>query len=158
MNMRFQTLQWIFPIAVTMHNSEEAVFMPRWTRAHARQLPFHPGTSEIWCGLLLLTIAAFAITYLSARKGKQSVWAYLLFGYISAMLANVFVPHVPATLALGEYTPGVVTAALVNLPVMSTLLYLAVKEHWVDGLKAAIYAVLVPVVIGAAILTTLALT
>jgi len=155
--MRFKTLQWLFPIAATVHNSEEAVFMPRWILAHSEQLPFHPGRLKIWCGLLLLTVAACAVTYLSARKGKQSVWAYLLFGYISAMLANVLVPHIPATLVLREYTPGVVTATFVNLPVMSTLLCLAVSERWVNGLRAGVYAVLVPVVLGSAIVATLAL-
>lgn len=155
--MRFKTMQWLFPIAVTIHNSEEAVFMPRWIAAHANRLPWHPGHTKIWCGLLLLTIAAFAITYLSARKNKQSVWAYLLFGYMSAMLANVLIPHIPATLIFREYTPGVVSAAFVNLPVMSILLYLAVSEDWVSGLKAALYAVLVPVVMGLSILATLVL-
>jgi Protein of unknown function with HXXEE motif len=65
---------------------------------------------EFRFAVLVLTIAAFGLTYLSSRKGKQSVWSYLLFGYIIAMLVNVFIPHVPATLILRSYTPGVITA------------------------------------------------
>jgi len=28
--MSFQKLQWLFPIAVTFHNSEEALWLPPW--------------------------------------------------------------------------------------------------------------------------------
>ena len=156
--MRFQKLQWLFPIAVTMHNSEEAVFMPRWVSAHSRHLPLNPGAAKIWFGLLLLTLAAFAVTYLSTQKGKRSVWAYLLFGYVAAMLVNVVVPHIPATLAYGEYTPGIVTAILINLPVMSLLLFKALREQWVSGMKAIAYALLVPLAIGGTIAALFILT
>ena len=144
-------MQWLFPIAVTLHNSEEAIYMPKWIALHTKQLPVHPGAARIWFGLLLLTLAAFAVTYLSAQKGKGSVWTYLLFGYAVAMLANVFIPHIPATLVFGEYTPGVVTAVLLNLPIMTILLWKAVRERWVPGTKTIAYSLLVPLTIGAAI-------
>jgi len=155
--MRFQKLRWLFPIAVTLHNAEEAVGMPKWISAHRRQLPLHPGAGKIWLGLLLLTVAAFVFTYMCARNDKRSIWAYLLFGYVAAMLVNVFVPHIPATLAFGEYTPGVLTAVLVNLPLMSILLFTAVREQWVSGMKAAAFALLVPLAMGGAIATLFAL-
>jgi hypothetical protein len=153
----FRKTQWLFPIAVTLHNSEEALSMPKWVAAHSRPLPVHPGATKIWFGLLLLTLAAFAVTYLSARKGKGSLWAYLLFGYAVAMLVNVLIPHIPATLVFREYTPGVVTAVLINLPIMGILLFQAVREQWVSGTKAIAYALLVPLTIGVAISVLFAL-
>lgn len=147
----FAKLQWLFPIAVTLHSLEEAIYMPPWLPTQGRQLPAHPGAEKIWFGLLFLTLAAFAVTYLSAQQGKQSTSAYLLFGYITAMLLNVLLPHIPATLVFREYTPGVVTAVLINLPVMSILLFKAVREQWVSGGKAIAYALLVPLAIGGAI-------
>jgi hypothetical protein len=150
-------MQWLFPIAVTLHNSEEAVCMPKWIAVHSKRLPVSPAATRIWFGLLLLTLAAFAVTYLSAQKGKRSMWTYLLFGYAVAMLVNVFIPHVPATLIFGEYTPGIVTAVLINLPIMSILLLKAVREQWVSGTKTIAYALLVPLTIGAAISVLFAL-
>lgn len=150
--MSFKNLQWLFPIAVTLHNGEEAIWMPGWSSAHAAQLPLHPpGALEIRWALIALTVAAFVVTYLSARKGPQSVWAYLLFGSIVTMLANVFVPHVPATLMFRSYTPGVVTAVLINLPVMSWLAVCAVRDDWVSGGRAVAFGAAVPVLLGAAI-------
>ena len=150
--MSFRRLQWLFPIAVTVHNSEEAIFMPVWVLRHRNQVPLHPSGAAIRVGLLFLTLAAFSVTALSARGGKQSVWSYLLFGYAAAMLINVFVPHVPATVILRGYTPGVVTAVLVSLPVMSILLFQAVRDRWVSGIKAAVFAMLVPLGISGLIL------
>jgi Protein of unknown function with HXXEE motif len=154
----FGKMQWLFPIAVTLHNGEEAICMPQWISAHSGLLPLHPGRGSIWVGLLLLTLAAFAVTILSAQKGEQSTWAYLLFGYVAAMFINVFLPHIPATLVYGEYTPGVVTAGLINFPIMSILLFKAVRDQWVSGIKAIGYALLVPLTIGGSILALFALT
>src|ERR1051326_6782000 len=91
---------------------------------------------------------AYSNLYASALR---SVWAYLLFGYITAMLANVLLPHVPATLAFGQYTLGVASAVLINLPVMSVLLFRAVREQCVSGLNAIAAALMVPLAIAGAI-------
>jgi len=39
-----------------------------------------------------------------------------------AMLGNVLLPDIPASLVFREYTPGVVTAVLINLPIMGILI------------------------------------
>jgi hypothetical protein len=139
----------LFPLAVTIHNAEEAIWMPGWAAQH--NFPFQPSPSVIRCGLLAVTGAAFAVTYLSTRRGQQSLWSYLLFGGIVAMLANVFIPHIPASIIFRVYTPGVVTATLINLPLMSLLAVRALSEGWVSGRKAALFAIAVPAGLGAAI-------
>jgi hypothetical protein len=54
-------------------------------------------------------------------------------------------------LVFGESTPGIVTAVLINLPIMSILLFQAVREQRVSGTKAIACALLVPLAIGVAI-------
>jgi len=132
--------------------------MPTWISVHRSQLPLHPETVRIQLGLLFLTAAAYAVTYLSAQTGKRSIWAYLLFGYIAAMLANVLLPHIAATLAFRQYTPGVASAILINLPVMTVLLFKAVREQWVSGLNAIAAALLVPLAIAGAIAALFTIT
>lgn len=95
--------------------------------------------------------AAYVVTFLSARHGRESIWTYLLFGYIVAMLVNVFVPHVPAAFVFRSYAPGLVTAVAVNLPVMTFLLIRALRDGYVSGLKAVMFAVAVPVGIAGSI-------
>jgi hypothetical protein len=155
----FRTLQWLFPIAVTLHNGEEAIWMPGWAARHARLLPMHPPRAPfLWSALVILTMGAFLLTYLSTREGPESFWTYLTFGYIVTRLGNVFVPHLPATLAFRSYTPGVVTACLINLPMMSILSIKAVRQKWVSGGKAVTFAVGVPLASAVAIGTLLRLT
>ena len=115
-----------------------------------------PGAGTIRSALVVITIAAFVVTYMSSRKGEGSFWAYLLFGSIVAMLVNVFVPHVPAAILFRGYAPGVVTAVFINLPLMSWLVLRAVQERWVVGRKAVAFGAGVPVVIGGAIVAWIA--
>jgi len=145
-------MQWLFPIAVALHNSEQAVWMPGWASQHHICLPSAPpGAGKLRFALVVVTVAAFAVTHLSKRHGKQSFWTYILLGYVVAMLVNVFVPHVPATLLYRTYTPGVITAVFVNLPVMSLLAFVAVRENWVSGERVLVSAIVVPVAIGGTI-------
>jgi hypothetical protein len=152
--MDFKRAQWLFPIAVTLHNGEEAIWMVKWVNRHPEWLGmvFLPDAAEIRVSLFVLTAAAFAVTYASWRKGAGSVWAYLLFGYVVSMLANVFIPHLSGALMFESYTPGVVTAVVINLPVMSYLAFRAVRERWVAGWKAVAFGVAVPLVLVGAII------
>ena len=90
---------------------------------------------------MIFTILAFAVTWLSVRSGRQSVWTYLAFGYMAGVLANALIPHIALTLAMRRYMPGVVTAVALNLPILSLLVVLALKEGYVSGTKAAFYSV-----------------
>jgi hypothetical protein len=56
------------------------------------------------------------------------------------MLANVPIPHIAASVALRSYMPGVVTAVALNLPVLSLLVVLALREGYVSGWKAVEYS------------------
>ncbi len=155
--MTFRKLQWAFPIAVTLHNAEEAIWMPGWKAPLLEDIVGRPpGAAEIRSALVVFTVAALAVTCLSARRGPESVWAYLTFGYIIAMLANVFIPHVPAAIVFRGYAPGVVTAVLINLPVMSLLAIRMLREGWVKGWKAAAFGAGVPLVLGGVIVMWLA--
>jgi len=149
--MSFEKLQCLFPVAVLLHNAEEGIEFPAWWLRHANQIPSHPTPIVARTALAALTLAAFGVTYLSQRKGKQSVSAYLLFGAIITLLANVFIPHIPASLKFREYTPGIVTAVFINLPLMSVLAIRAVREGWVSGRKAVLYGIAVPVLLAASI-------
>jgi hypothetical protein len=140
--MSFRNLEWLFPLVATLHNAEEAIWFPAWSKRAGRwHSPVAPGVFRF--AVAVFTLLAFAVTWLSALSGKQTVWTYLLFGYMIAMLANVLVPHIAATVAMRSYMPGVVTGVLVNLPVLSLLVALALREGYVSGWKAAAYSVVV---------------
>jgi hypothetical protein len=138
--LNFRDLLWLFPIVVTLHNTEEAIWLPGWSkRAVLWHSPVTPGTFRL--SVAVLTVLAFAITWLSVLSGKQTVWTYLVFGYMAAALVNVLIPHIALTVALRSYMPGVATAVALNLPVLSLLVVLAISGGYVSGWKAAEYSV-----------------
>jgi hypothetical protein len=146
--MSFQNLLWFFPIVITLHNAEEAIWFPDWTKRADRwrwRTPVAPGVFRF--AVVVFTILAFAVTWLSARSGKQTVWTYLAFGYMVGVLANALIPHIALTLAMRRYMPGVATAVVLNLPVLSLLVVAAIREGYVSGSKAVAYCIGVPAVL-----------
>jgi hypothetical protein len=138
--MSYRNLMWLFPIVVTLHNAEEAIWLPGWSkRAVLWRSPVTPGSFRF--AVAVLTVLAFAVTGLSAISGKQTIWTYLAFGCMVVTLANVLIPHLALTVALRSYMPGVATAVALILPVLSLLVVLAIREGYVSGWKAAVYSV-----------------
>jgi len=138
--MNFGYLQWLFPIVLTLHNAEEAIWFPDWTKRAGRwHAPVAPGVFRF--AVAVFTVLAFGVTWLSAKSGKQTVWTYLTFGYMVAVLVNVLIPHVAVSVAMHRYMPGLATGLVLNLPTLSLLVVLALREGYVSGWEAAAYSV-----------------
>ena len=148
---RFRSLQWLFPLAVTIHNLEEAIWLPRWSALHPAYVPWQISPLAFRIGVVLLTAAAFFITAKSVRAIGKRVWTYLLLAYVAAMFLNVFVPHLLGSLYLRAYTPGVVSAVVVVLPVTALLLIRAVRERTIATPLIATLVFGIPVAIAAAV-------
>ncbi len=128
--MDFNLLVWLFAIAITLHNIEEAIWLPAWSKTAGRwHRPVEP--REFRFAVFVLTIVAYIASYLAISGGKESFGAYLISGYALAMLLNVPFPHFVATVAMKEYVPGVVTAMVLNLPITFYLLRKAILENYV---------------------------
>lgn len=120
-----------FVIAVALHDLEEAVWLPAWS-ANAGAWHRPVGAFEFRFAVAFLAFAAAAAAVLALLQGLGSVGAYLLAGYALAMLANVFVPHVAATILMRRYMPGTATGLALVLPLSAALLSMAFAEGWVS--------------------------
>ena len=127
----FENLYFLFLLAVTLHNLEEAVWLPDWSQKAGRwhrpveKIPFR-------FAVLVLTLLAYGFAYLGLMGGKQSVGIYLLGGYAFVTLVNVFFPHLLAAIWLKQYVPGLGTALALNLPACSVLLLLLYREEYLS--------------------------
>jgi hypothetical protein len=129
--INFIVLSWLFAISITVHNLEEAIWLPKWSMSAGRwHHPVEPAVFRF--AVLTLTIFAYISTILAAVGEKQSLGAYLVAGYALAMLLNVIFPHLIATIALKKYAPGLTTALFFNLPITLGLLYHATIEGYID--------------------------
>jgi hypothetical protein len=121
----FATLALALCAAVTVHNVEEGLFLPEWSRGVGRfQTPV--GAFEFRFAVAALTLAAYVCAALATAG--SAFGAYLVCGYALAMAANAFVPHLVATLALRRYAPGTATGLLLNLPIGVALIAAAAAE------------------------------
>jgi hypothetical protein len=128
--MSFLLLCWLFAVAITLHNLEEALWLPQWSKSAGRWA--HPvGTREFRFAVVRLTAPAYGAAYLAVVSGKETVGAYLISGYALSMLLNVFFPHLLATLIMRRYAPGMATALLLNLPVTLLLLYQGFQQSYI---------------------------
>ena len=134
---KFEGLRLLFPLAITAHNLEEAVWLPAWSNTLGiQQLIVNRG--QFWFGAIILTILAYVLTGLSIRAGKEARSTYLLLGYAFAMLGNVIFPHLLATIIFRRYAPGLSTAILFNAPIMTALWKWAIQEKYITLRKGLI--------------------
>ncbi len=148
--MDFVLFSWLFTLAVTLHNLEEALLLPGWSQSAGRW--HHPvGAREFRFAVAVLTVFAYLAAYLATVGGKESWGAYLVAGYALTMLLNVLFPHVLATLVMRRYAPGTVTALLLNLPITVLLLRQAIEDGYVHAHKLTWVGPLIVIAIIAAI-------
>ena len=129
--MAFDRLAWLFAVAVSVHNLEEAVWLPKWSASCGRwHRPVAAGPFRFT--VAALTLAAWAAVFLAVLGGRESIGAYLTAGYALAMLLNVVFPHLLAVVVLRRYAPGIATALVLNLPVTLLLLQKAFADGFVS--------------------------
>ncbi|MET1254138.1 HXXEE domain-containing protein [Aliikangiella maris] len=119
--MSLNTLILLFLLATIIHNVEEAIWLPKWSKNNTR---WHPAVSpqEFHFAIFILTFLAIAISSFAIYQ-KSNQWIYyLVAGYSLAMLLNVIFPHLLASIITRHYAPGLTSALLLNLPINSLLL------------------------------------
>lgn len=129
-------LLWLVPILFALHNLEEGALMRRYLpAAHAvmpERLKKIVGVCS-WRQFVALLVFITAVAFLIAMSGDlaapDSAAGYALLAIQATMLVNV-VSHVGAAVVLGGYSPGLVTAVLVNLPFSLWLFTVAWSGHW----------------------------
>jgi hypothetical protein len=125
----FVELRWLIPVAVTLHNLEEAIWLPAWSH-HAGKWHRPVGPSAFRFAAAVFTALTFLVTIWSAIAGPESAASYLLAGFALAMLLNVLVPHLLATVVMRRYVPGLATAIALNLPITVMLLRCTFAEGY----------------------------
>ncbi len=122
----FRKAIWILAIAETLHNIEEAIWLPEWSRtAGAWHAPV--SAFEFRFAAAMFTLLVYAVLYYFYKRGTAAS-RYLVGGVLVVILFNVFVPHLAATIVRGRYAPGVGTGVLLNTPFTIYLLRRGLRE------------------------------
>ena len=127
-------------VSLVLHNTEEYFTFPAFFRSSSRLLHWLPtpvllqNPRHLHLALLMATVLPGAVVLWAVlRPGKALLVAALFLE--SVLLVNAGW-HILAAVVNHGYVPGVITAALINLPFGVYVLRRAVKEHWI-GWRAA---------------------
>ena len=113
---------WVFfPIVITLHNLEEAIWLPKWSK-HAKQFHKPVEANVFYFAVIFVTILAYLSTFLAVAFPSSWLWKYIFHGFLGAMILNTIVPHLASTIILGKYSPGLVTGLFLLIPVNSIIL------------------------------------
>ena len=127
----FLVFVWVFALAVTLHMLEEVIWLPAWS-VDAGGWHEPVGRKEFGFAAVVFLLLLYGLCFLGGEwwvaNGRVGVWGseaavYLLCGLAVVMAANIFVPHLGATIAQRRYAPGLATAVVFNLPAAALLLW-----------------------------------
>jgi hypothetical protein len=115
-----------FPLAITLHNIEEALWLPQWSHQAAR---YHPPVKkkEFYFALIVITALAYLTTFLILLFPDSIYIKWMFYGFLGAMIINALFPHLVASIALKKYAPGLFTGLFLNIPINSLLIYRAIN-------------------------------
>jgi hypothetical protein len=122
MNTINTTRYWIYlVIAWSIHNLEEALTMSKWFGQNETKFPFKfifqsipvSITQQIFpIALTIATLLLFLIPILAIYKK----WDHRIFGIVLGIYLVNAMQHILTTIVFLGYSPGVITALIINLP------------------------------------------
>ena len=120
----------LFTLGALLHNVEEALYLPAWSKQAGRW--YRPVAAPVFrIAAAALSVAFVLITVLGMLSRGGGVGAYLMGGYVLAMLFNVIVPHALVSVFQRKYMPGTTTALLLNLPLGLLYLHKALEARFI---------------------------
>lgn len=113
----------LFILAFFLHNAEEAIWLVRKSAqpSKIKRQP-KPTQDQFLFAVLFVTALAVLITAFYLFYPDQWFLKYAYFGYVGAMILNVFLVHLPSTILERRYSPGLMTGLLVLVPVNGLLI------------------------------------
>jgi len=119
----------LFLFAFTLHNLEEGIWLTRQQSSEKSKVKMHKTVTqdEFLFGLFWVTSLAYLITALYIFYPYVELFKYAYFGYVGAMILNVFFPHLISTVIERYYSPGLFTGLMVILPINSLIIKTAIE-------------------------------
>jgi len=111
--------KWLLPLAVTLHNVEEAIWLPGF-RAHHGWTSITP--LQFRMAALVSAVFALAVTYAATKNDRNRIASFIFYTFCWIMLLNVMW-HVAASFYFRAYAPGSITAVVAVLPITLYLIF-----------------------------------
>lgn len=144
--MEDRTIYLLFLLAISIHNVEEALWLPAWSK-YAKRYTKQIEAQGFRFAVLMVTIFALLATSAIILFPQTKITSYIYFGFLGAMMINVIFPHTIATIALRRYAPGLLSGALLILPINGVILYQAIDRNIVNLVSVVVSTLIVGVIL-----------
>ena len=114
----------LLPFAFALHNLEEILSMEKYTNSIPSGLHKPVTTRQFGIAVALFTLLGFLVVFLKSYYPSEKIYYFFISGFSGMLLLNVFIPHLIATIYYKKYSPGIITALIINLPLTSWILWL----------------------------------
>jgi hypothetical protein len=133
-------LKIMFIMGFTLHNIEEAIWLPAWSKLAIRfQRPVER-TQFIFADIVI-TMIGYIVTILDLVYGHSILINLAYLGFIGMMGINVLLPHLAGTIILKKYSPGLLTGLFLNLPLSIILISLEIREG------TSLYSIIIAIIL-----------
>jgi hypothetical protein len=127
---------WLVPVVFLVHSVEQSVFISATIDAAKNGMPrglrvmIPPvAAAQYVIALAFACLAAFAAAAWGRLESPRGFGRYALVFLTVALVCTAF-GRVIASIILGRYTAGLVTAVALILPFSSLLFWLSLRERW----------------------------
>lgn len=109
-------------------------------------LKIHPNVStrQFVIAVTFLTLGGFLVTYLGVEYLQNSMGHLIVLGIQATLFFNAFIPHIGSTIRFRMYSPGVITATLINVPFSLYLFQRGLAEHTIEWKQIWILLAIAP--------------
>ena len=147
--INFKLLVWLLFIVFLIHNLEELLSVSNWLKENINTIPSFLNSKIaivihykfnifIVIALSLATLLPFIICIWANKTNNQQLTIFLLLTIAWVMMLNAF-QHIFNTLIMNEYTPGLITALLINLPFSIYFIHRLKMEKVITKKKLFLY-------------------
>ncbi len=137
--MSFLTAIWLLPIALALHEAEEWNIL-RWEQHNFVNLPAKTHAS-VRVFLVFFTLLGFLWTALAALPNNPRIAAFVLLPFAAGAFLNAL-QHLFYTMYFRQYAPGVITSAVLLLPISGYLTARAIEENVVPVVYVVVLGIL----------------
>ena len=121
-------LKLIFLFGFTLHNLEEAIWLPEWSK-QAKKFHEPVERNQFVFAVIIITLIGYLITLIDVLTNNYgSTFNYIYLGFIGMMGLNSIFPHLMATVILKKYAPGLITGILLNLPISLVIIIRSIQS------------------------------
>lgn len=125
MTIAFYRLIWLLPVAFALHVAEE--YLTGYP-AYAREVSGHPMELPMFLGSNILFIVIMALLTRWAAKTQKPTAIFWMLVWAAANLFWNFAYHLISVVAYDRHSPGLVTGALIYLPLSLAVWQAAIAE------------------------------